>query len=65
MANRSLGKRVKELRLARLLTQKQMAIAIRISEATLIRMESGSEVSDLTRAKVEMFLKTQEPGQAA
>lgn len=58
-ANRGLGKRVRELRLARLLTQTQMAVAIGISMVTLNRLENGNGVSDLTRAKVEKFLKSQ------
>ena len=65
MANRGLGKRVKELRLARLLTQKQMAVAMGISRATFIRIEDGKSVSELTRSKVERFLKSQQTVQAA
>lgn len=56
---KAIGKRVKELRLAKLLTQPQMAVLVGISLATLVRMEQGASVSDLTRAKVEKFLNSQ------
>lgn len=65
MSNRGLGKRVKELRLARLLTQMQMAVAMGVSRATVANIEGGKEVSDLTRSKVEKFLKSQAVGAAA
>lgn len=62
---KALGKRVKEFRLAKLLTQPQLAVAIGISLATLVRIESGASVSDLTRARVDKFLNSQSAVEAA
>ena len=60
MVSKSLGKRVKEYRLANLKTQRQMAAILDISLATLCRIEQGStSIADLTRAKIEKFLNSQ------
>lgn len=59
MVSKSIGKRVKEFRLAKLYTQRQMAVALGISLATLCRIEAGDSVADLTRAKIEKFLNSQ------
>ncbi len=53
---KSFNKRVKEFRLARLWTQKQMAIAMEVSVGTIMNIERGNSVSDLTRAKVEKYI---------
>lgn len=58
---KALAKRVKEVRLERLLTQKQMANAIGISLSSYIRIEAGPndrKISDLLKAKVEKFLNS-------
>ena len=57
--SRALGKRVKEFRLARLFTQRQMAAAIGVSLPTVTRLEAGKAITDLTRAKIERFLNSQ------
>lgn len=48
-----LAQRIKEYRMANLLTQKQAAKRFGISEFTLWRIEAGKSCNDLTRARVE------------
>lgn len=59
MAKSALSKRVKDFRLARLWTQKQLAAAMGVSVGTIMNIERGASVSDLTRAKVERFINLQ------
>lgn len=60
MVSKALSRRVKDFRLAKLYTQRQMAVALNISLATLCRIEGGGNgISDLTRAKIEKFLNSQ------
>ena len=59
MASRSLARRLKEFRLDRQYTQRQMALALGVSLPTVTRLESGKSVADLTRAKIEKFLNSQ------
>lgn len=54
-----IGKRAKDFRLERLWTQKQMAAAIGVSEGTIVNLERGDSVSDLTRSKVEKYINLQ------
>lgn len=53
---KALGRRVKEFRLERLWTQKQMAAALGVSEGTIVNIERGNGVSDLTQARIEKYL---------
>jgi DNA-binding XRE family transcriptional regulator len=53
---KTLAQRVKEFRMANLLTQKQAAKRFGISEFTLVRIEAGKPYSDLTRARIETKL---------
>lgn len=56
---KSIKTRVKEFRLARLWTQKQMAAAVGVSVGTIMNIERGNTVSDLTQAKVDRFINLQ------
>lgn len=49
----TLGKRLKEFRLSRGWSQGRLALYLGVSRATVVRMERGEKVSDLTRAKIE------------
>lgn len=60
MASTKLGKRLKDFRLARIWTQRQLAAAIGIHLITVVRIENGKGVTDLTKAKIEQFLGSQE-----
>lgn len=42
----------------KLLTQEQFALQCGVSLSTIIRIEKGENVSTLTRAKIEKFLKS-------
>lgn len=50
---KTLAQRVKEYRMANLLTMEKAAKRFGISRFTLIRIESGKSFSDLTRARIE------------
>ncbi len=54
---RNLGKRVKEFRLSKEMSQPAAAEALGISLATIQRIESGAKGSDLTRARIEKRLE--------
>lgn len=56
MATTALGRRVKDYRLSRLWTQKQMAAFLEVSLITVARIEAGKKVRDLTKAQIEQFL---------
>lgn len=53
---KTLGERVKELRLSREMSQVQATALFRVSLATIIRLEAGRDCSDLVRAKIEKAL---------
>ncbi len=57
--SKSLGKQLKEYRLDRQMSQRRMAVAVGLSLGTLVKLEGGDHVSDLTRAKVQKFLNSQ------
>ena len=59
-ANKDLGKRVKEFRITREMTQGQAADFFRVSMSTYVRIERGAGCSDLTRGKIERPLTTQQ-----
>ena len=58
MASR-LGKRLKDFRLDRQYNQTKMAAILDVSLATIVRLEAGKSVADMTRAKIEKFLNSQ------
>ena len=53
---KTLGERVKELRLSKEMTQVKATMFFRVSLATIIRLEAGKDCSDLVRAKIEKIL---------
>lgn len=58
MASR-LGRRLKDFRLDRQYNQTKMAAILDVSLATIVRLEAGKSVADMTRAKIEKFLNSQ------
>ena len=56
---KDLGQRVKEYRMANLLTLKKASRRFGVSVFTLIRIEAGKPCHDLTRAKIEAKLNEQ------
>lgn len=58
--DKTLGERIKELRLSREMTQVDATMFFRVSLATIIRLEAGKDCSDLVRAKIEKVLNQYE-----
>jgi DNA-binding XRE family transcriptional regulator len=58
--DKTLGERIKELRLGREMTQVDATMFFRVSLATIIRLEAGKDCSDLVRAKIEKVLNQYE-----
>jgi DNA-binding XRE family transcriptional regulator len=52
-----IGKRIKDWRLDRGMSQAKAADVLAISLATIQRLESGADCSDLTRARIEKRIK--------
>lgn len=53
------GKLVREFRLDKGMTQKQLAVAMDVSLSTVLRLEAGRELQPLTQRKIERFLESQ------
>lgn len=62
---KTLAERFKERRLAMNISQTKMAVLADISLGTVVKIEAGTPISDLTIAKVERFLKASKKEQAA
>lgn len=63
--DKELGKRIKEFRLDRQMTQPRAAAFFGISLATLCRLEAGKPVGDLTRVKLQKILAQAQTPQVA
>lgn len=50
---------VREFRLDKGLTQKQLSVAMDVSLSTVLRLEAGRELHPLTQRKIEKFLDSQ------
>ena len=55
--DKSLGKRLKEFRIERGMTQPKAALHFGVSFSTICRLEAGKGCGDLIRAKIERGLQ--------
>lgn len=55
-SGKKLGRRIKQFRLDKQLTQKQVAQFFGVSIPTITRLEAGKNCTDLMRAKLEKLL---------
>lgn len=53
------GRRLREFRLDKGMTQRQMGIAMGVSMSTILRAEAGRGLQPLTQRKIERFLESQ------
>jgi len=57
--SKSFGLKLKDFRLDKGMSQTELAVAIGVSLATIVRIEAGSDMSELVERKVKNYLKEQ------
>lgn len=58
--SKSFGLKLKDFRLDKGMSQTDLAVAIGVSLATIVRIEAGSDMSELVERKVKNYLKEQQ-----